>query len=268
MLSSILKSDKFAEAKGQLVFTFGRHEAGDIVLDEFVYVPHFLVFGTPQLPPTEVLNAIILSLMYKYSPKYVNFLVVDTLGSGLCCQGTPYAADDAIQSAESALVCMDELIAEMNLRYRLFRANGVFNHKEYNKLAEEQGSPTLPYIVLVVDEIADLVAVRDGEFAMKLQSLAQKCRAAGIHLLLGTRHADDKLIGGDIRCNLPGRIVLRQPNAFASRLALDEEGAEALAHPRDVLYRPNDYDPPLLVHLELDPHEVAELVQLALAKAE
>ena len=176
--------------------------------------------------------------MYKYGPEYVRFLMVDPKYVELSrYNGVPHMlTSEAITNMEDALAGMDYLIAEMDARYQLFRSKGVGNIGEYNSRINPKKEQKLPYLVFIVDELADLMSTNKKAFENKLGRLAQKSRAAGIHIVLATQRPDVSVITGNIKANLPCRMALKVSSQFDSTTILGSGGAEKLLGRGDMLF--------------------------------
>ena len=238
VLRSLLESETFQKAKGKLVFAIGQEITGKVIVADLADMPHLLVAGTTGSGKSVCLNCLIVSLMYKYGPEYVRFVMVDPKFVELSrYNGIPHMlTSETITSTNDALAGLDYLINEMETRYQLFRTNGVGNITEYNMRVNTNISPKLPYLVFIVDELADLMAASKQAFESKLQRLAQKSRAAGIHIVLATQRPDVKTITGTIKANLPCRMALKVASIFDSNTIIGGGGAEKLLGKGDMLF--------------------------------
>lgn len=237
-LRSILESKAYREKKGGLIFTVGQEISGEMVLADLTKLPHLLVAGTTGSGKSVFLHSMIASLMYRYGPEYLRFIMVDPkLVEFGRYDGIPHLlTSETIINANDALAAMDYLIAEMESRYQLLRQNNVANIADYNAKINPRLTQKLPYLVLIVDELADLMSVAQKSFESKLQRLAQKARAAGIHLVLATQRPDTNIISGTIKTNFPCRIALKVSSAVDSGTILNGGGAEKLLGHGDLLY--------------------------------
>lgn len=238
VLRSILESDEFKKAKGKLVFAVGQEITGKPVIADLAEMPHLLIAGATGSGKSVALNCLIVSMMYRYGPEYVRFLMVDPKLVELSrYDGIPHMlTSQTITAMNDALAGMDYLIKEMEARYQLFRQNGVSNISEYNKIVNKRIANPLPYLVFVVDELADLMATNRQAFESKLQRLAQLARAAGIHIVLATQRPDVKTITGTIKANLPCRMALKVTSFFDSNTIIGGGGAEKLLGKGDMLF--------------------------------
>jgi len=238
-LRTLLESRDFQEAKGALVFAVGKELSGKVVWKDLAKMPHLLIAGQTGSGKSVCVNCLIVSMLYKYGPEYVRFLMVDPKLVELSrYNGIPHMlTTETITKVNDALAGMDYLINEMESRYLLFKSSGVGDIGEYNKRVNSKEKPKLPYLVFIVDELADLMSVSKQAFEGKLGRLAAKARAAGIHIVLATQRPDTKVITGTIKSNLTARIALTVPTFTDSGTILGCGGAEKLLGNGDLLYR-------------------------------
>ena len=238
VLRSMLESPTFQNAKGKLVFAIGQEITGKVVVADLSDMPHLLIAGTTGSGKSVCLNCLIVSLMYKYGPEYVRFVMVDPKFVELSrYNGIPHMlTTETITTVDDALAGMDYLINEMDARYQLFRSKGVGNIGEYNSRVNTKTAQKLPYLVFIVDELADLMSTNKKAFENKLGRLAQKSRAAGIHIVLATQRPDVSVITGTIKANLPCRMALKVSSQFDSATIIGSGGAEKLLGRGDMLF--------------------------------
>ncbi|MCM1289086.1 MAG: FtsK/SpoIIIE domain-containing protein [Corallococcus sp.] len=237
-LRTVLESKSYREKKGALVFVVGQQISGEMIIADLAKLPHLLVAGTTGSGKSVFLHSLIASLIYRYGPEYLRFIMVDPkLVEFGHYNGIPHMlTTETITDATDALAAMDYLIAEMEARYQLFRQVGATNIIDYNSKINPKLVQKLPYLVLVVDELADLMSVSKKSFEAKLQRLAQKARAAGIHLVLATQRPDTQVISGTIKTNFACRVALKVASAVDSGTILGGGGAEKLLGNGDMLY--------------------------------
>lgn len=237
-LRTVLESKAYREKKGALVFVVGQQISGEMVIADLAKLPHLLVAGTTGSGKSVFLHSLIASLIYRYGPEYLRFIMVDPkLVEFGHYNGIPHMlTTETITDATDALAAMDYLIAEMEARYQLFRQVGATNIIDYNAKINPKLVQKLPYLVLVVDELADLMSISKKSFEAKLQRLAQKARAAGIHLVLATQRPDTQVISGTIKTNFACRVALKVASAVDSGTILGGGGAEKLLGNGDMLY--------------------------------
>lgn len=237
-LRNLLESPQFQESKAKLAFVIGQEITGEILVGDLSKLPHLLVAGTTGSGKSVFLDAMIISMMYRYSPEYLRFIMVDPKLVELSrFNGIPHMLTrETIITATDALASMDYLISEMESRYMLFKQNGVVNIVGYNAKINPKVQQRLPYLVLVVDELSDLMSVCQKQFEAKLLKLAQKSRAAGIHMVLATQRPDVKTITGTIKTNFACRVALKVASPADSATILSSGGAEKLLGHGDMLY--------------------------------
>lgn len=238
LLRSLLESKEFKEGKGKLVFAIGQEITGKVVVADLADMPHLLIAGATGSGKSVCLNCLIVSLMYKYGPEYVRFLMIDPKYVELSrYNGIPHMlTTETITNVQDAIAGMDYLINEMDARYQLFRQYSVGNISEFNSRVDGKLQQKLPYLVFVVDELADLMSVSKQAFENKLGRLAQKSRACGIHIVLATQRPDRNIITGTIKVNLPCRMALKVSSPFDSATIINGSGAEKLLGKGDMLY--------------------------------
>lgn len=237
-MRTILESKDYRAHKGNLVFVVGQKISGEVVIEDLTKLPHLLVAGTTGSGKSVFLHTLIASLLFRYGPEYLRFIMVDPkMVEFGRYDGIPHLlTSETIVNTTDALAAMDYLIAEMESRYQLLRQNGVSNIAEYNAKINPKLTQRLPYLVLIVDELADLMSVSKKSCEAKLQRLAQKARAAGIHLVLATQRPDVQVISGTIKTNFVCRIALKVASYQDSGTILNGGGAEKLLGHGDMLY--------------------------------
>jgi len=257
-LSEILGSEVYADMHSPLALALGKDIAGNPVVVDLQKMPHLLVAGTTGSGKSVALNAMILSLLYKAEPKQVRLILVDPKMLELSVyQDIPHLLAPVVTDMKQAANALGWCVAEMERRYKLMSWVGVrnlsgFNHKVAD--AEKTGKPLedpatldsgapqpllpLPYIVVVIDELADLMMVVGRKVEELVARLAQKARASGIHLIVATQRPSVDVITGLIKANIPTRIAFQVASRVDSRTILDQQGAEALLGAGDMLYLP------------------------------
>lgn len=236
-LRAVLESPEFQESKGKLTFAIGQDIMGKPIIRDLAKFPHLLVAGQTGSGKSVALNCLIVSLMYKYGPEYLRFVMVDPKLVELSrYNGIPHMLTaETITKTNDALAAMDYLVNEMENRYKLFQSMRVGDITDYNNRINPQTTQKLPYIVYIVDELADLMMTCKQALEQKIGRLAAKARAAGIHLVLATQRPDVKVITGNIKANLNARIALTVSSQFDSRTIIDCGGAEKLLGRGDML---------------------------------
>ena len=257
-LSEILGSEHYAGMHTPLALALGKDIAGNPVVVDLQKMPHLLVAGTTGSGKSVAINAMILSLLYKSEPKQVRLIMVDPKMLELSMyQDIPHLLAPVVTDMKQAANALTWCVAEMERRYKLMSWVGVRNLSGFNhKVAEaertgrpledpatlESGAPQpltqMPYIVVVIDELADLMMVVGKKVEELIARLAQKARASGIHLILATQRPSVDVITGLIKANIPTRIAFQVASRIDSRTILDQQGAEALLGAGDMLYLP------------------------------
>ncbi len=257
-LSEILGSELYAGMHTPLALALGKDIAGHPVVVDLQKMPHLLVAGTTGSGKSVAINAMILSLLYKAEPKHVRMIMVDPKMLELSMyQDIPHLLAPVVTDMKQAANALTWCVAEMERRYKLMSWVGVrnlsgFNHKVAD--AQKAGKPLedpatlesgrpepltqMPYIVVVIDELADLMMVVGKKVEELIARLAQKARASGIHLILATQRPSVDVITGLIKANIPTRIAFQVASRIDSRTILDQQGAEALLGQGDMLYLP------------------------------
>lgn len=267
-LSEILGSQAYNEARSQLTIGLGKDIVGNPVVADLAKMPHVLVAGTTGSGKSVGINAMILSLLYKAEARDVRLLMIDPKMLEMSVyEGIPHLLAPVVTDMRQAANGLNWCVGEMERRYKLMSKLGVRNLSGYNaKIDEARGrgeflynpfsltpeSPEpldkLPYVVVVIDELADLMMVVGKKIEELIARLAQKARAAGIHLILATQRPSVDVITGLIKANIPTRIAFQVSSKIDSRTILDQMGAEALLGMGDMLYMPSGSGFPVRVH--------------------
>ena len=243
-LRSVMDAPEYVNAKpNSLMFAIGKDVEGRNVCGNIVKMKHILVAGSTGSGKSVCLNAMLISLICKYSPEELRLILIDPKKVEFAVfDGLPHLMiNEIIADAQKAVSALNWAIKEMERRYTLFEqktrsGSNVHNLDEYNASLEE-GEEKLPKIVIVVDELADLMSVAKKDIEDRIQRLAQKARAAGMHLVIATQRPSVDVITGVIKGNLPTRLAFRVIQEVDSRTILDESGAEKLLGLGDMLYR-------------------------------
>lgn len=266
-MHELLDSDAFRDSRSPLTVVLGKDIGGQPVVANLAKMPHLLVAGTTGSGKSVGVNAMIISILYKAKPEDVRFIMIDPKMLELSVyEGIPHLLTEVVTDMKDAASALRWSVTEMERRYKLMSALGVRNLAGYNekiKEAEAMGRPipdpfwkptdsmatempTLekePYIVVVVDEFADLMMTAGKKVEELIARLAQKARAAGIHLVLATQRPSVDIITGLIKANIPSRIAFTVSSKIDSRTILDQGGAESLLGMGDMLYAPNGFVP-------------------------
>ncbi len=246
-LREIFVSAEFAESKGRLPLALGKDVNGVPVVGDLTAMPHLLVAGATGSGKSVGLNAMICSILYKATPAVVRFLLIDPKRLELSVyEGIPHLLAPVVTDAKEAAARLRWIVGKMDERYKLLQGKQVRNIEGYNKAvtAEER----LPYWVVVVDELADLMMVSAGEVQTSLVRLAQIARAVGIHLIIATQRPSVDVVTGLIKANFPTRIAFQVASKVDSRTVLDGNGAEQLLGNGDMIFVPPGANKQVRVH--------------------
>jgi S-DNA-T family DNA segregation ATPase FtsK/SpoIIIE len=286
-LTEILGSGRYDALKSPLALALGKDIGGAPVVVDLQKMPHLLVAGTTGSGKSVALNAMVLSLLYKAGPADVRMIMIDPKMLELSVyQGNPHLLAPVVTDMKEAANALRWCVAEMERRYKLMSAVGVRNLAGFNKKvrdADEAGQPLLdplfrpdasqptrvaeplqplPYIVVIIDEFADMMMIVGKKVEELIARLAQKARAAGVHLILATQRPSVDVITGLIKANIPTRIAFQVSSKIDSRTILDQSGAETLLGHGDMLYLPPGTAAPERVHgAFVDDHEVHRVVE-------
>jgi S-DNA-T family DNA segregation ATPase FtsK/SpoIIIE len=248
----------FQQTKGKLILALGKDTTGKPVVTDLARMPHLLIAGATGTGKSVCLNAIIISLLYRATPDEVRLLLIDPKRIELSAyEGIPHLLHPVVTDPKKANTALKWAVAEMENRYELLTLKGVRSIERYNQLVKKSkaskarpGSPppvsgvddaedqVLPYLVLIIDELADLMIVASREVEESIIRLAQMARAAGIHLVLATQRPSVDVLTGIIKANIPARISFQVSSRTDSRTILDANGAEALLGAGDMLMLP------------------------------
>ena len=232
-LSEIISEENFSKKENKLPIALGKSISGVPIISDLSAMPHLLVAGTTGSGKSVCINSIIISLLYKHTPSTCNFILVDPKMLELSTyEGIPHLLCPVITEAKKATAALGWTVREMENRYKLMTKLGVKNIDGYN-LKNKQA---MPYIVLIVDEMSDLMLVAGKEIENYIQKLSQMARAAGIHIIMATQRPSVDVITGTIKANFPTRISFQVSSKIDSRTILGEQGAEQLLGNGDMLF--------------------------------
>ncbi len=239
-IRELLESEEFQNTTKTLPLALGKGMGGRPVISDLVELPHLLIAGATSSGKSVCINTIILSVLYKFTHKEVKFLMVDPKMVELSVyEGIPHLVGPIVTDPKKAALALEWIIKEMERRFRIFTDLGVRNLKGYNSVAEElPGYTKMPFIIVIIDELADLMMVAPGDVEESLCRLAQMARATGIHLIVATQRPSVDVITGLIKANFPSRIAFTVSSQVDSRTILDMNGAEKLLGKGDMLYFP------------------------------
>ncbi len=265
-IKEILTSKEFNEAKAPLTFALGKDIGGEMKVCNLAKMPHLLVAGATGSGKSVCLNSIIISLIYRNSPEDLKMILIDpkrvefTMYNGLPHLMLP----NVITETDKAVNALTWAINEMERRFSLFQEAKARNLEEYNMCQTVLSGETekLPLIVIIIDELADLMMLAKKDIEEKIMRLAQKARAAGIHLILATQRPSVNVITGTIKANFPSRIAFAVTSFVDSKTILDTGGAEKLLGKGDMLYAPSDQAEPTRIQgCYIDGKEVERVVE-------
>lgn len=263
-LRSVLNSNRFRETKGALVVALGKAISGDVIVDDLAKMPHLLIAGSTGSGKSVGINTILASLVFRMHPSDVKFIIIDPKKIEL----TPYKKllhhflavspdidENIITTPENSVAVLKSVELEMERRYDRLAAAGVRNLQDYNdrlkagrlKDSETVHHKKMPYLIVVIDELADLMITAAKEVEEPIARLAQLARAVGIHLILATQRPSVDVITGVIKANFPARIAYQVASKIDSRTILDMNGAEQLLGQGDMLYLPSGSPKPLRI---------------------
>ncbi|GAA4502821.1 DNA translocase FtsK [Pseudaeromonas paramecii] len=284
-LKEVLDSERFRQSDNPLTMVLGQDIAGESVVVNLAKMPHVLVAGTTGSGKSVGVNVMILSMLYKATPEQVRFIMIDPKMLELSVyEGIPHLLTEVVTDMKDAANALRWCVGEMERRYKLMSAMGVRNLKGFNAkvaAAQASGNPikdpfwrpgdsfdeeapdleTLPSIVVIIDEFADMMMIVGKKVEELIARIAQKARAAGIHLVLATQRPSVDVITGLIKANIPTRVSFQVSSKIDSRTILDQPGAESLLGMGDMLYLPAGDSTPTRVHgAFVDDHEVHKVV--------
>jgi len=236
-LKEVINSKQFINHKSLLALALGKDIKGEPVVTDLKEMPHLLIAGTTGSGKTVCINALICSILFKAKPDEVKFILIDPKKVELAhFQEIPHLLVPVISDVKRACRVLEWAVEEMEKRYEIFAQEGVRNIEVYNRK-----KMSLPYIVIIIDELADLMVVAKEKIEASIQRLAQLSRAVGIHLILATQRPSVDVITGVIKANFPARISFKVSSKVDSRTVLDRQGAERLLGKGDLLFlRPQD----------------------------
>ena len=232
-LNEIISDDKFFRKETKLPIALGKSISGIPIIGDLFAMPHLLIAGTTGSGKSVCINTIILSLLYKYTPEKCNLILIDPKMLELSAyEGIPHLLCPVITEAKKATAALGWAVKEMENRYKLMTSVGVKNIDGYNL----KHTKHMPYIVVIVDEMSDLMLIAGKEIENYIQRLSQMARAAGIHIIMATQRPSVDVITGTIKANFPTRISFQVSSKIDSRTILGEQGAEQLLGKGDMLF--------------------------------
>ncbi len=248
-IRGILESEAFEKASSPLSIALGKDIAGDVVVADLTRMPHLLIAGSTGSGKSVCINSVIMSFLYKSSPEDVKMILIDPKVVELAeYNGIPHLMIPVVTEPRQAAKALGHAVAMMEQRYHLFAELGVRDITSFNKLAKRDGTlEKMPHIAIVIDELADLMMVAGKDVETFICRIAQKARAAGMHLIVATQRPSVDVITGLIKANIPSRIAFAVSSQVDSRTILDGAGAEKLLGMGDMLFMPIGANKPVRV---------------------
>lgn len=238
-LKEILESDIYKNAKSELTLALGKDIVGDPFITDLKKLPHLLIAGTTGSGKSVGINAMVLSLLYRNSPKTLRLIMIDPkMLEFSMYNDIPHLLTPVITEPKKAIAVLANLVAEMERRYKIMSQTRTKNIESYNEKMKKDGGETLPFIVVIIDELADLMMTSGKEVEFHIGRLAQMARASGIHLIVATQRPSVDVVTGLIKANLPSRISYRVGQKVDSKVIIDQMGAESLLGRGDMLFTP------------------------------
>ncbi|GBF72061.1 DNA translocase FtsK [Paenibacillus sp. 598K] len=269
-MREVMETTAFQRAASKMSIVFGRDIAGTPIVGDLARMPHLLVAGATGSGKSVCINGIITSILYKAKPDEVRFLMIDPKMVELnVYNGIPHLLAPVVTDPRRASLALKKIVVEMEKRYELFSKSGTRNIEGYNSLMADNPAALLPYIVVIVDELADLMMIAANDVEDAICRLAQMARASGIHLIIATQRPSVDVITGLIKANIPSRIAFGVSSQVDSRTILDMVGAEKLLGRGDMLFLPVGMSKPIRVQgAFLSDQEVESVVGYARSQAE
>ena len=238
-LREIIQTPTFQNDQTLLSLAIGTDVSGNSVVGDLTRMPHLLIAGATGSGKSVCINALIAGMLFQATPEELKYILIDPKRVEFSMfQDMPHLLVPVVTESDHAVSALRWAVAEMETRYKLFASHTVRNIADFNGRAPEMGLNPLPYIVIVIDELADLMMVAAGEIEELICRIAQLARAVGIHLLVATQRPSADIITGLIKANIPSRIAFAVSSSIDSRVILDETGAEKLLGRGDMLYLP------------------------------
>ena len=242
LLREMMECPLFGKSRSRVTLALGKDISGAPYVSDLARMPHLLVAGATGTGKSVAVNAMILSVLFKATPEDVRFLMVDPKMLELSAyEGIPHLITPVITDPKKAANALRHIVAEMGRRYKMMAERGAKNIEKFNQMVEEggkEGEKKLPFIVVIIDELADLMMTSGKDVEECLVRLSQMARASGIHLLIATQRPSVDVVTGLIKTNFPARIAFQLPSKTDSRTILDAGGAETLLGQGDMLFLP------------------------------
>ena len=238
-LKEILESEVFKNASSPLTMALGKDIVGAPFVTDLKKLPHLLIAGTTGSGKSVGINAMLLSLLYRNSPQTLRLMMIDPkMLEFSIYNDIPHLLTPVITEAKKAITALSNMVAEMERRYKIMSQTRTKNIESYNEKMKNEGGEQFPYIVVIIDELADLMMTSGKDVEFYIGRLAQMARASGIHLIVATQRPSVDVVTGLIKANLPSRISYRVGQRIDSKVILDQMGAESLLGRGDMLFTP------------------------------
>ena len=238
-LKEILESEVFKNASSPLTMALGKDIVGAPFVTDLKKLPHLLIAGTTGSGKSVGINAMLLSLLYRNSPQTLRLMMIDPkMLEFSIYNDIPHLLTPVITEAKKAITALSNMVAEMERRYKIMSQTHTKNIESYNEKMKSEGGEQFPYIVVIIDELADLMMTSGKDVELYIGRLAQMARASGIHLIVATQRPSVDVVTGLIKANLPSRISYRVGQRIDSKVILDQMGAESLLGRGDMLFTP------------------------------
>lgn len=274
-LREIIGSKEFKTAKSKITFAVGKDISGNAITADLKAMPHLLIAGSTGSGKSVCVNSIIASILYKAKPEEVKLVLIDPKVVELAnYNGIPHLLIPVVTEPAKAAAALNWAVAEMDERYKKFAEEGVRELQSYNNTVKKDGEPdkAMPQVVIIIDELADLMMAAPSQVEESICRLAQKARAAGMHLIVATQRPSVDIITGVIKANIPSRIAFAVSSQFDSRTILDMAGAEKLVGKGDMLFNPMGGGKPHRVQgtfiSDSEVHDIIEFVKSQVEEAE
>ena len=260
-LKEMLDSDIFQNSKSPLTMILGKDIVGKPFITDLKKLPHLLIAGTTGSGKSVGINSMILSLLYKNSPDNLKLVMIDPkMLEFSMYNDIPHLLTPVITKAGDAINALANMVSEMERRYTLMSQTKTKNIENYNEKAQKEGYETMPYIVVVIDELADLMMTSGKDVEYSIARLAQMARASGIHLIVATQRPSVDVVTGLIKANLPSRLSYKVGQKIDSKIILDSMGAESLLGRGDMLFTPPGMSGLVRIHAPWSTEEEIEKV--------
>jgi S-DNA-T family DNA segregation ATPase FtsK/SpoIIIE len=262
-LKEVLESDIFKKSSSLLTIALGKDIVGNPFVTDLKKLPHLLIAGTTGSGKSVGINAMLISLLYKNSPDTLRLMMIDPkMLEFSIYNDIPHLLTPVITNSKQSIIALSNMVVEMERRYRIMSHSKTKNIEGYNEKIKSEGGEIMPYIVVIIDELADLMMTSGKDVEVYIARLAQMSRAAGIHLIVATQRPSVDVVTGIIKANLPSRISYKVGQRIDSKVILDMQGAESLLGRGDMLFTPPGMSGVIRLHAPYtSEHEVERVVE-------